>query len=124
MNKNFWHAYPIVSAGVLAASTVLFLLNGYQMFDGAPDSPSVLLKLQLRLALAGFLWILGCGLVSRTNQDTWTKGLLCSLLFLPGLLLLIFLTAGKNRHEVWLKTHPGLARGRSRRHYRHVKPLY
>ena len=124
MKINPWHQYPCISAFVLAGAMVLLLFSGFYIFDGIPDRPAAMTKLLMKAGAGGGLWILGCGLASRTRNDTWTKGLLCGLLFIPGLMLLIFITGGQNRHEIWEKANPTLAGKRDRRHYRDVKPLY
>lgn len=124
MNENPWNTYPFISAFVLTASASLFLLCGYYYFDGIPDSPARLVSLHLRTAGAVALWILGCALVSRTRHSTWKKGALYSLLFIPGLLILIFTTGGKTRQQLWEESNPELARRRLRHQYRPVKPLY
>lgn len=124
MKGNLWYAYPFLSAVVLAVSGVLFLFSGYYYFDGVPDSAPQLLELKLKTVAAAVLWVLGCGMVSRTRNDRWSKGFLCSLLFLPGLVLLIFTSGGKNRQEIWNEANPGLAGRQLRRQYRDVKPLY
>jgi hypothetical protein len=124
MKGNLWNAYPIISAFVLAVSGVLFLFGGYYYFDGVPDTAAQLQAIRLRAAAAVFLWVLGCGMVSRTRNDQWKKGFLCSLLFLPGLVLLICITGRKNRQEIWNQAHPGLAGRQLRRQYRDIKPLY
>jgi cell division protein FtsW (lipid II flippase) len=124
MKGNLWYAYPIISAVVVAVSGVLFLFTGYYYFDGVPDTAAQLQSIRIRAMVAAVLWVSGCGMVSRTRNDQWRKGFLCSLLFLPGLLLLIFMTGGKNRQEIWNQANPGLAGRQLRRQYRDVKPLY
>ncbi len=124
MKLNPWHQYPCISAFVLAAAMVLLLFNGFYIFDGIPDRPPAFHKLVLKATAGGVLWILGCGLASRTRNDTWIKGLLCGLFFLPGLLILIFISGGQNRQEIWEKANPTLAGRRVRRHNRDIKPLY
>lgn len=124
MKINIWHHYPFISAFVLAGAMVLLLFNGFYLLDGVPDQPAAVHKMLLKVSAGGVLWILGCGMASRTRNGSWIKGLLCGLLFIPGLLILVFTTGGQNRQEIWELANPTLAGKRDRRHYRNVKPLY
>ena len=120
MRENHWNTYPVISALVLAASGVLFILNGFYWYEKVQS----LEKTQMGIAAASALWILGCALTSRTRHASWTKGILCGLLFLPGLIILILTTGGKSRQEIWQEANPQLVGRNLRRQYRDVKPLY
>ena len=124
MNENPWHNYPIISASLLAASAALMMFCGYFYFDGVPDTPGQLHTLLWRTIAACLLWMLGCGLAARTRHAPWRTGLLCGLLFVPGLLLLLRLTGKKNRQEIWQESNPQLVGKQLRRQYRDVKALY
>lgn len=124
MKYNPWHQYPVISAFVLAAAAVLLLFSGFYLLDGIPDRPVALYKLKRKAVMGIIMWIVGCGIASRTRNDTWKRGFLCSLLFVPGLILLVLTTGKKNRHEIWEEANPKLAGKRDRRQYRDIKPLY
>ena len=124
MKHNFFAEYPVVSALLLAASIAILMLCGYFYVDGVPDTSAFLHTLHLRMVGAIGLWILGCGCTARTRHAPWRMGFLCSLFFLPGLLLLLWMTGKKDRHQVWQEANPQLVDKPIRRHYRNVKALY
>lgn len=124
MKENFWNTYPVIAAMTLGGAGAALLFNGFYLWDGINGPPEHLLKYQLRIGAALALWIAGCGMASRTRHGSWTRGLLCGLLSLPGLLILLLTTGGKTRQEIWEGANPGLAGRAHRRQYRDVKPLY
>lgn len=124
MKVNEWNSYPVIAAMILGTSGTLFLFTGFYFFDDVAETESSLLKLQLKLAAAIVLWVIGCGVTSRTRHASWTKGLLCGLFFVPGLIFLVLTTGGKSRQEIWQEANPELVGKNLRRQYRDVKPLY
>lgn len=124
MKENFWNTYPVIAAMALGTAGAALLFNGFYLLDGIKHLPGDLFKYQLRLGAAFILWIVGCGMTSRTRHGSWTRGLLCGLLFIPGLLIVLLTTGHKTRQEIWDGANPGLAGRAHRRHYRDVKPLY
>jgi hypothetical protein len=124
VKENFWHQNPFVSGFVVSGGVVLSVLSLFFLLDGVPDAAEKVTSLQLRIALGVLLWVLGCGMVSRTRFGSWTRGFICSLFLLPGLLYLIYSTGGHTRQEMWQQSNPDLARRQNRRQYRDIKPLY
>ncbi|MES2709191.1 MAG: hypothetical protein V4726_21525 [Verrucomicrobiota bacterium] len=124
MKENHWNTYPVIGAMTLGAAAAAMLFNGYYLLDDITDTPQAMLKFQVRLGLAAGLWVLGSGIVSRTRHSSWTRGLLCGLFFIPGLIFLVITTGRKTRQEIWQEANPGLVGKEVRRQYRDVKPLY
>ncbi|MDB6134313.1 MAG: hypothetical protein JWM59_2556 [Verrucomicrobiales bacterium] len=124
MKENFWNTYPVIAAMTLGAAGAALLLNGFYLLQGVAETSDELFKYQLRIGAALALWVAGCGMTSRTRHGSWTRGLLCGLLFIPGLVILLLTTGRKTRQEIWEEANPGLVGRAHRRQYRDVKPLY
>ena len=124
MSENPWANNPFISAFLLSAAAALMMFCGYFYFDGVPDSPKQLQVLLWRTIAGGLLWIAGCGAAARTRNASWRIGLLWGLLFVPGLLVLLRLTGGKNRQEIWQESNPQLVGKQLRRQHRDIKALY
>ncbi|MDB6133631.1 MAG: hypothetical protein JWM59_1874 [Verrucomicrobiales bacterium] len=121
MNSNFWHTYPVIAAMTLGASGASLLLNGFYLMEGVAGTPDQIFKYQLRIGAALVLWVVGCGMASRTRHGSWTRGLLCGLLFVPGLLIVLLTTGRRTRQELWQEE---MARREQKRQARNVKPRY
>lgn len=121
---NPYRKSPMLGGTLLCFGAVLIVVCGYFYFDGVADKPDEIQWMEILAGLGYLLWVAGSVMVARARFSSAWAGLLCGLLFLPGLVILLTIVPTRSRQEIWQDANPGFSKRDQKRQYRNFKSLY
>ncbi|MES2465892.1 MAG: hypothetical protein V4675_01210 [Verrucomicrobiota bacterium] len=99
--RSGFEPHPGTAAFILSIAVVLIGMNVFPLFPMGGDPVPLELSNWLKIGVGLILWFAGMALMAQARYMPWVRGIWYGLLFLPGLILLLWRARHHTRRSAW-----------------------